>query len=88
MSRNLKVIYENGVLRPLEPLNLREHQCVTVIVSDDPGAAVEDEWLDVDCVQRCAAEMDERVSLQVVRDALSKIPGVLTEDFIKERSEG
>jgi predicted DNA-binding antitoxin AbrB/MazE fold protein len=30
MSRNLKAIYENGVLRPLEPIKLKEHQRVTL----------------------------------------------------------
>ncbi len=34
MTRSLQVVYENGMLRPLEPLSLKEHQQVTVTVSD------------------------------------------------------
>lgn len=35
MNKSLKVIYENGVLRPLEPVLFREHQQVTVLVLED-----------------------------------------------------
>jgi predicted DNA-binding antitoxin AbrB/MazE fold protein len=34
MTRSLQVVYEKGVLRPLEPLPFKEHQQVTVTVSD------------------------------------------------------
>lgn len=30
MSKSLKAVYENGVFRPLEPVELAEHQEVTV----------------------------------------------------------
>ena len=80
-------MYENGVLRPLEPLGLREHQRVSVIVSEKPVVPSEEEWLDTDCLQFCAGEADESVSLEAVREALSKIPGSLTADFIAEREE-
>jgi predicted DNA-binding antitoxin AbrB/MazE fold protein len=32
MSRNLQAIYEKGVLRPLEPVELKEHQQVRVTI--------------------------------------------------------
>ena len=32
MSQNLKAVYENGVFRPLEPVRLREHQEVTLVL--------------------------------------------------------
>lgn len=85
MSKRLEAVYENGVLRPLEPLDLREHQRVTVIVS--PVTPAEEDWVDVDCLQLCAAEADESISLEMVREALSKIPGSLTADFIAERED-
>src|SRR5580692_6902849 len=37
MTNRVEAVYENGVLRPLEPLPLTEHQLVTVIVSDLPS---------------------------------------------------
>ncbi|MBI4490358.1 MAG: antitoxin family protein [Deltaproteobacteria bacterium] len=87
MSKRVEAVYENGVLRPLEPLGLREHQRVSVIVSEKPVLPSEEEWLDTDCLQFCASEADESVSLEAVREALSKIPGSLTADFIAEREE-
>ena len=39
MSKRLEAIYENGVLRLLEPVDLREHQQVTVIL-DENGTSV------------------------------------------------
>ncbi len=30
MSRNIEVVYEDGVLKPLSPLNLKEHEKVRI----------------------------------------------------------
>jgi predicted DNA-binding antitoxin AbrB/MazE fold protein len=87
MRRTLEAIYENGVLRPLEPLNLRENQHVAVVVSDLPTASVDEDWLDVEYLQLAASEADNSISLEQVRAALAKIPGSLTADFIAERDE-
>jgi hypothetical protein len=41
MTRNLQAVYEKGVLRPLEPLDLREQQVVNVTIADEaPGPAL------------------------------------------------
>jgi predicted DNA-binding antitoxin AbrB/MazE fold protein len=37
MTNNVDAVYENGVLRPLEPLPLEEHQRVRVTVSSVLG---------------------------------------------------
>jgi predicted DNA-binding antitoxin AbrB/MazE fold protein len=37
VTNNVDAIYENGVLRPLEPLLLEEHQRVRVTVSSISG---------------------------------------------------
>jgi predicted DNA-binding antitoxin AbrB/MazE fold protein len=44
MSQHLKAIYEHGVFRPLEPVRLREHQEVTLVLetTEGRGAAAED----------------------------------------------
>src|SRR6266446_5125789 len=84
MTKNLQAVYENGVLRPLEPLHLREQQLVTVTVTDE---APMEPWLDTEYMAGCAQEPDEGVSLEEVRAALAKIPGSLTEDFIAERED-
>jgi predicted DNA-binding antitoxin AbrB/MazE fold protein len=84
MTRNLTAVYENGVLRPLERLDLREKQLVTVTITDE---APMEPWLDTEYLAACAQEADEDASLEEVRAALAKIPGTLTEDFIAERED-
>jgi predicted DNA-binding antitoxin AbrB/MazE fold protein len=81
MKKSVEAIYENGVFRPLEPVDLPEHQRVQVSVAD------EDEWLDRDYIEWAASQVQETVSLEAVRQALAKIPGSLTADFIAERED-
>lgn len=38
MTRNIQAIYENGVLRPLEPIHLAEKELVTVTIMDKAEA--------------------------------------------------
>lgn len=45
------------------------------------------ELLDLDYMAACGAEADPTVTLASVRQALSKIPGSMTADFIAERDE-
>ena len=84
MTKTLQAVYEKGVLRPLEPLDLREQRLVHVTVSDE---APPEPRLDAECLAACAGEADDGVSLDEVRAALAKIAGSLTEDFIAEREE-
>ena len=86
MERTVAAVYENGVLRPLEPLDLPEHQQVQVTVLEPPSPADHD-VLDTDYI-RAVEKMDlPDVSLDEVRRALSGIPGTMTADFIEEREE-
>jgi predicted DNA-binding antitoxin AbrB/MazE fold protein len=68
------------VLKPLEPVNLPEHQRVTVTLN-----APEEDWLDTEFMDSCAAEMKERVGLEEVRRILSKVPDSLAEAIVAER---
>jgi predicted DNA-binding antitoxin AbrB/MazE fold protein len=87
MRKTLTAVYEQGVFRPLEPPDLPEQQRVTLIISAGSPSSQEEDWLDVECQEECAAEADEHVSLEDMRAALAKIPGSLTADFIAERDE-
>jgi predicted DNA-binding antitoxin AbrB/MazE fold protein len=83
MTKTLQAIYENGVLRPLEPLPLEEHQRVTVTVSDPA-----ERWLDREYMERVkkdAAALGPAPSLEEIRRVLSKIPGKLSDDMRAER---
>ena len=42
MHKRLEAIYENGVLRPLEPVDLEEHQRVTVTIEDSGASSDND----------------------------------------------
>jgi predicted DNA-binding antitoxin AbrB/MazE fold protein len=83
MTRTLQAVYENGVLRPLESLPLKEHQRVMVTVSDPA-----ERWLDQEYMEK--VKMDVAASapapdLDRVRQALSKIPGNLSDEIRAER---
>jgi predicted DNA-binding antitoxin AbrB/MazE fold protein len=83
MTRRLEAIYEGGVLRPLQPLDLRENQRVSVIVSD----SIDDEALDNDYIRFCEDNADYSITLEQVQQALAKIPGSMTADFVAERED-
>ena len=40
MIRKLNAVYENGTFRPLEPIDLRESECVTLSLDDANAASV------------------------------------------------
>jgi predicted DNA-binding antitoxin AbrB/MazE fold protein len=77
-------VYENGVLRPVQPLDLTEHERVTV--DSYPMAP----RLDLDFVEDIRRKLQNAgpaPGLEEVRRRLSKIPGSMTEDFIAERQD-
>ena len=82
--QKLQAVYEKGILRPIEPLRLDEHQLVSVIIMDD---AAPDEELAFESPAHFEPLADRRVSVDAVRRALSKIPGSLDADFVAERNE-
>ena len=86
MRQQIEVVYENGVLRPLEPLppQLQEHQHLTVTI-DTPGRL--EAMLDADCVAAAKREADPTVSLEEVRRILAKVPGSLAKAVIAERAD-
>ena len=84
MVKTFPAIYENGVLRPLEPLALNERQQVRVSISD-PADELLAQWLDHECMATIDAAHETEPSLAEVRLALAKIPGNLSDDIRAER---
>jgi predicted DNA-binding antitoxin AbrB/MazE fold protein len=85
MEKTVQAVYEDGVLRPLEPILLEERQEVTVTISDQgnipcdhPLLASSDEW---------ASAAGDQISLDEVRRALASIRGSLSEAVIDERRD-
>ncbi len=87
MTKTVQAVYENGVLRLLEPVSLTENAQVTVTIANESSTAGDQAWLDVEFHAACALESDPSVSLEEVRAALAKIPGSMTADFIAERDD-
>ena len=87
MVRQLEAIYENGVLRPLEPLQLEESQRVMIFLSDQTAPhPLRDE--DAHAQARAeVAQLDHIPTIEEVRAALSVIPGSMSEFVIQERGE-
>ena len=77
MREQIEVVYETGVLHPLEALpgHFQEHQHLTVTVEDADETAG---WL---------ADADPAVSLETVRRALAKTPGAIAQLVRAERDE-
>jgi predicted DNA-binding antitoxin AbrB/MazE fold protein len=87
MPLQVEAIYENGVLRPLQPLDLREHEHVIVSVSEAaPGKSA----LAVEFIERIKREAQEdgpAPGLEEVRRRMAKISGSLSADIIADRGD-
>jgi len=84
--QQVDAIYENGVLKPLTPLDLAEHQRVSLAIGtrDD----VENEDGDAcDYMPLIAEEGDPSVTWEQVQTLLARLPGSLSDDFDRERDE-
>ncbi|HUE73199.1 MAG TPA: antitoxin family protein [Pirellulaceae bacterium] len=79
MLHDVDAVYENGVLRPLQPLLLSEHERVKLTVA---RGELED-WLDTEFMDACLADADPAITLEQVRASLGKIPGSM-DDAIQE----
>jgi len=87
MIQHVEAVYEDGVLRPLEPVALTESQRVRLTISD---AAGELSQRDLELVERALAEVAALPSvptIEEVRSMLASIPGSLSEDVIDERGD-
>jgi len=88
MPLQVDAIYENGVLRPLQPLDLREHE--HVLVSVVKAAVSGRSHLDVEYIERIRRELQDTEAapgLEEVRRQLAKIPGSMAAEIIAERGE-
>ena len=86
MTRTVQAVYENGAFRPLEPVSCHEQERVILRVENAATAA--ENLFDEEFLAYCETQADDTVSLEVVRQALAKIPGSLTDDIRAERDEG
>jgi predicted DNA-binding antitoxin AbrB/MazE fold protein len=88
MSRQVEAVYENGVLRPLQPLDLAEHEHVFVSVTKNSAAAraiLAVEY--IEGLRREHQDADPAPGLEEVRKRLGKIPGSMAADIVADRGE-
>lgn len=87
MTREVEAVYENGVLRLLAPLPLKERQHVSVTISDLPSADPAEAFLDHEYMASIDTLNDDEPepTLEEVRRALASIPGNLSDDVRAER---
>ena len=89
MAIQVDAVYENGVLKPLQPLGLAEHEHVSITVikaTPAPGSP----QLDIAYLENLTADLSHAgpaPGIEEVRRRLSKIPGSMTADFIAERED-
>jgi predicted DNA-binding antitoxin AbrB/MazE fold protein len=84
MMKQIEAVYEEGVLRPLEPLELEEHQRVTIIISENCDALddLEDAAFRAWCAQQAG---DDVPNIEEVRQSLSSIQGSMVDVIRAER---
>ena len=85
MLKTVEAVYEGGVLRPLEPLGLKDQQHVQVTI-DEPEHSPWDIAAYFDSEEWESSKTDP-ISLEEVRQALSGIRGSLADAVIESREE-
>ena len=88
MPIQVDAVYENGVLRPLQPLDLKEHE--HVLVSVVTNAARDRSSLAVEYIEKVKKELqvaEPAPGLEEVRRRLAKIPGSMAAEIIAERGD-
>lgn len=89
MLVQVDAVYQNGVLRPLQPLHLPENERVVVTVSS-ASSALGSGQVDTEYVEGLAQRLaggESAPGLEEVRRRLSKIPGSMAADFAAERED-
>lgn len=79
----VEAVYENGVLKPVRPLDLREHERVTIELTRNASPEIDDY---METIRRQLLGV-RPPTLEEVRRIVSAIPGTLSEDFIAERGD-
>jgi predicted DNA-binding antitoxin AbrB/MazE fold protein len=89
MPLQVAAVYENGVLRPLQPLDLKEHEHVLVsVVKTAPALGRSSLAVEyIESVKRELQDAEPAPSLEEVRRRLAKIPGSMAAEIVADRGE-
>jgi predicted DNA-binding antitoxin AbrB/MazE fold protein len=85
----VEAVYEHGMLKPLQPLDLAENEHVSLLVTPTTRslAACQPDVEFTESLRLTLQDAGPAPGLDEVRRRLSKIPGTLTDDFIAERED-
>jgi predicted DNA-binding antitoxin AbrB/MazE fold protein len=89
MAIQIEAIYENGVLKPLRPLDLTENKRFVIVIKEDTDEsdyeAIENAAF-LESLRREAADYSGPVpSIEEVRKITSRLPGSLSQEIIDSR---
>jgi predicted DNA-binding antitoxin AbrB/MazE fold protein len=90
MSQTIEAIYENGVFRPQEPVNIANGERVSLIIASKSSSAdLTDiaDLLDVEYMEACCRESRDAPLLEDVRKTLRVFGGSLSDFIGEERDE-
>jgi predicted DNA-binding antitoxin AbrB/MazE fold protein len=85
--KQIEAIYEGGVLRLLQPVELPESERVTVTITAPDSGGSRRDWAVVEMARAETARLKRIPSIEEVRAALSAIPGSLSAGLIADRGE-
>ncbi len=86
MALRVDAVNENGVLKPLEPIDLSENERVAITI-DRASAAYEPDSAYLETLRNSLKTAGPAPGIDEVRKRLSKIAGSMTTDFIAERED-
>ena len=89
MPLHVDAVYENGVLKPLRPIDLAENEQVALTITpiNRVTGIYEPDLEYVETLRNSLKSAGHAPGLEEVRRRLSKIPGSMTTDFIAERED-
>ena len=85
MEKRVRAVYRDGILQPLEALQLENMQQVTVTITDSPD--IDDDLAGYFTPEEWAEAARDGVTWDDVRQALSRISGALSDAVIAQRQE-
>jgi len=87
MPLQVDAVYENGVLRPLQPLDLteNEHVLVSVVKVTSGRSSLAVEY--IERIKREQQDAEPAPGLDEVRRRLAKIPGSMAAEIVADRGE-
>jgi predicted DNA-binding antitoxin AbrB/MazE fold protein len=91
MSQSINAVFENGVFRPEQPINIPNGQRVSLTIDSKP-VGVDDladigDLLDVEFMESCRQRASGAPSIEEARQILGSFRGSLSGLIVEERDE-